>query len=310
VEKAGLTKVDQTAIPTEIGSLASESASVSVTIPTKNSASSLSRCLTSIADQDVATEIIVADDCSTDGTREIAQSFGAAILTGPLPLLEARYQAFCNSTRDAILLLDSDQFLQRDALRRCLAMLERYDAVVLEETSFQPQTWISRLFEADRRSVHRSASIHLDPSRGSLLPRLFRRPILAAAFDLIPLPVRRLAVAQDHAIIAQCVGRITESIGIAPHAVQHEEMASLREMWIKYFRWGAGLADLFRLEPQYRQLTRSELTTRLHRGEGSWRDYQRSLVLLGLKSIPYGVGFFYGHLSGRRIHPAQRGPIS
>jgi cellulose synthase/poly-beta-1,6-N-acetylglucosamine synthase-like glycosyltransferase len=287
----------------ELDSEFSRAPSISVTIPTKNSAASLPRCLACVAEQSVSTEIIVADDCSTDGTQEIAQSVGAKVLTGPLPLLEARYQAFRSSTSDAVLLLDSDQFLQHQALPRCLSMLADYDALVLEETSFQPKTWVSRLFEADRRAVHRSASIHLHPDRGSLLPRLFRRPILAQAFDLIPVSIRQVAVAQDHAIIAQCVGKITQSIGITSNAVQHEEMATLREMWSKYFRWGIGLARLFRLEPRYQELTRSEVAARLHRGEASWRDYQRSLALMALKSIPYGLGFFYGRVARPRAQP-------
>lgn len=287
-------------LPRESRAEASGPASISVTIPTKNSASSLPSCLASVEEQGVPTEIIVADDCSTDGTQQIARSFGAKVLDGPLPLLEARYQAFRTSTSGAILLLDSDQFLEPQALSQCLSMLERYDALVLEETSFEPQTWVSRLFAADRRVVHRSAKIHVHPDKGSLLPRLFRRPILSEAFDLIPISVRRVAVAQDHAIIAQCVGEITDSIGIAPSALQHEEMATLREMWTKYFRWGIGLAELFRLEPRYRELTRSELATRLHRGGASWGDYQRSLVLIGLKSIPYSLGYYYGQLSRAR----------
>jgi hypothetical protein len=118
-------------------------------------------------------------------------------------------------------------------------------------------------------------------------------------------PVRRVAIAQDHAIIAHCVGKITDSVGFAPNAVQHEEMASLHIMWAKYFRWGVGLAALFRLEPRYRNLTQSALAARFHRGEASWQDYRRSLVLVGLKSIPYTMGFFYGRLAGSRNHTQQ-----
>src|SRR5439155_10529612 len=82
---------------------------LSVTIPTKNSAGTLGLCLEALSSQTIPVELLIADDCSTDGTQAIARAFGAQVLPGPLPLLEARYQAFCHSTADVVLFLDSDQ---------------------------------------------------------------------------------------------------------------------------------------------------------------------------------------------------------
>jgi glycosyltransferase involved in cell wall biosynthesis len=273
---------------------------ISINIPTKNSSGTLERCLRSVLSQQLPLEIIVADDCSVDGTQQIARSLGARVLEGPLPLLEARYQAFLASTADCILMLDGDQFLEPTTLERCINELAAYDALVLEERSARPTTWLAKLFDADRRLLMDLQKHHLDPLKGSLLPRAFRQGVLDQAFRLIPSPVRQIAVAQDHAIIYEAVGRFTTSVGLIPDAITHEEMDSLADFWRKYFRWGAGLVTLFSLDARYRQLTTASLRGRLYRGDAPVKDYAMSLMLLGLKLPPYALGYAYGSLSRRR----------
>ena len=238
-------------------------------------------------------ELIVADDCSTDGTTRIAASFGARILTGPLPLLDARVQAARASSTGSVVLLDSDQILRPGVLHRSVAMLETFDALVLAETSCPPSTWMSALFAADKRLVHHLSGHHLSPS-GGLLPRVFKREVLLHALNALPDPVRRVAVAQDHAIIWSEVAKITTSVGIVPNAVLHEEMTTLAELWRKYFRWGAGLPSLFETAPEYRQMTHRAVRARLHRGDAPTGDFLRSMALLAIKTLPYGLGFAYG----------------
>jgi glycosyltransferase involved in cell wall biosynthesis len=275
-------------------------ARISVTVPTKNSARTLERCLQSIQAQDAPAELIIADDCSTDATLAIAASFNARILSGPLPLLDARIQAANHASTDAVLFLDSDQILRDGTLRRCTSMLETFDVLVLEESSARPTTWVSKLFAADRRLLHRLSDHHLRPDSGSLLPRVFKRQILLPALDSIPEVVRRIAIAQDHAIIWNTVAKTTSSVGIVPDAVLHEEMATVSELWRKYFRWGAGLPQLFNAAPEYRDLTHRSVRARLHRGDAPLADYLQSMTLLALKTVPYGLGFAYGSAVHRR----------
>jgi glycosyltransferase involved in cell wall biosynthesis len=276
--------------------VASGAPQISVNIPTRNSGSTLDRCLEAVAAQEVEAEIVVADDSSTDGTREIAGAHGARILTGPLPLLEARYQAARESSADIVVLLDADQFLRPGALRESLRLLETHDALALEEASENPTTWVSRLFEADRRLLHALAEHHLDPARGTLLPRVFRRSTLLRAFDRIPEPVRHVAVAQDHAILYDAAAPYISSVAIVPDAVTHQEMERFRDLWRKYYRWGSGLVELFRVCPHCRELTTSNVRGRFHRGDASRSDYARSLTLLGLKAVPYSLGYLRGRL--------------
>lgn len=275
---------------------------ISINIPTRNSGLTLNRCLDAVAEQAVDTEVIVADDSSTDDTREIAASHGATILEGPLPLLEARYQAARQSRADAVVLLDADQFLQPNALRTSLRLLETHDALALEERSANPTTWLSRLFEADRRLLHSLSDHHLDSAKGTLLPRVFRRSMLLDAFDRIPARVRQVAVAQDHAILYDAASRNITSVAVVPDAVTHQEMEHLSDLWRKYYRWGSGLVELFAVCPHCRALTKSNVRGRLHRGEGSSADYARSLSLLGLKALPYSLGYLRAQVRASRRH--------
>lgn len=267
---------------------------ISVTVPTKNSERTLERCLQSIRDQEVPTEIIVADDCSTDTSEAIAAAFGARILTGPLPLLEARIQAARAASTGIVVLLDSDQILRRGVLERCLEMLDSNDALVLEEESAPPSTWISALLAADKRLLHHLSDHHLTPGSGSLLPRVFKSSVLMRAFELIPQQVHAIAVAQDHAIIWDAVANVTTSVGMVSNAVLHEEVTTLGDMFRKYFRWGAGLPRLFDAAPQYRRLTTRGVRGRLHRGDAPLTDYVRSMTLLAMKAVPYSSGYLYG----------------
>ena len=274
---------------------------VSVTIPTKNSVSTLGACIKSVVEQPIPAEVIVADDHSMDGTQEIARSLGARILNGPLPLLEARYQAMKAARGDVILLLDSDQTMEAGSLERCLEMLETYDVLVLEERSGGGSSWVGRLYEADRRYLHAQSVHHLDPTRGSLLPRVFKKSILEAAFAQIPENVRMAGVAQDHAIIYAEVAKISDSIGLVPHAVNHKEMERLGQLWHKYWKWGAGLVDLFEAEPAYRKLSNEKIKGRLHAGKGSTVDFLKSLTLMVLKAVPYSMGYLVAIIRRRRV---------
>jgi glycosyltransferase involved in cell wall biosynthesis len=276
---------------------------ISVTVPTRNSERTLERCLQSVRDQDVPAEIIVADDCSTDGSLAIADAFGVRILTGPLPLLEARIRAAEAASTGVVVLLDSDQILRRGVLERSLEMLDSNDALVLEEESAPSPSWISGLLAADKRLLHHLSDHHLAPGSGSLLPRVFKTWVLTRAFELIPAHVHSMVVvAQDHAIIWDAAGKVTTSVGMVPNAVLHEEVTTFGDLFLKYFRWGADLPLLFDAAPQYRELTTRGVRGRLHRGDAPVADYVRSMTLLAMKTVPYSSGYLYG----RFVRPRAR----
>lgn len=89
---------------------------ISVLIPTKNESRNLGRCLDAL--QGWAEEIVIVDSSSTDGTAELARSYGATVLTfrygGGWP--KKRQWALDTHPwrHEWVLLLDADEILNDD----------------------------------------------------------------------------------------------------------------------------------------------------------------------------------------------------
>ncbi len=122
---------------------------ISVVIPVWNGAAYLAETLDSVKRQGVATEIVVADDGSTDNSREIAAKKGCRVL----PLEHRGISRACNAgiARAAgryIMLLDQDDVLCDACLATLLDALE-------EEASLGAVTGMARDFispELDERA--------------------------------------------------------------------------------------------------------------------------------------------------------------
>src|SRR4051794_25445357 len=84
---------------------------VSFVIPVRNDAGNLARCLKAIQGQSGATaiEVIVADNGSTDASRDVARSFGAIVLHLPdVPVSTLRNEGIRLSRGTLIGLIDAD----------------------------------------------------------------------------------------------------------------------------------------------------------------------------------------------------------
>lgn len=107
---------------------------ISVVIPTYNVEPYIVQAVESaLAQTRVAHEIIVADDCSTDGTREVVRGL-------PVRLIElernsgsaaARNRAIDAATGDVIAMLDGDDYWKPHHLETLAALLERHPEAVL-----------------------------------------------------------------------------------------------------------------------------------------------------------------------------------
>lgn len=110
-------------------------ASVSLCMIVRNEQLTLGRCLTSVAG--LVDEIIVVDTGSSDGTRQIAQGFGAHVYDYAWAddFAAARNFSFSKASRDFILWLDADDVLlekDRDSFRTLRAELDpRVDVVMM-----------------------------------------------------------------------------------------------------------------------------------------------------------------------------------
>jgi 4,4'-diaponeurosporenoate glycosyltransferase len=123
--------------------------SISVVIPARNEAKTLPLLLSDLTAQIVQPcEIIVVNDNSEDETAQIAQSFGARVITlsekpdGWVGKCWACQQGAETATGDSLLFLDADVRLSPDALGRIAAAHAQHGAV-----SIQPYHATSRIIE-------------------------------------------------------------------------------------------------------------------------------------------------------------------
>ncbi len=118
---------------------------VSVIIPARNEEASLGACLESLAaQQEIACEIIVVDDASTDRTRAIAQSFAGVrvVEPGPLPAgWSGKSNAAAAGARGArgswLLFTDADTVHRPGSLRRALDEAAAHGADLLSYSPAQ-----------------------------------------------------------------------------------------------------------------------------------------------------------------------------
>jgi glycosyltransferase involved in cell wall biosynthesis len=219
---------------------------VTVTIPTRNSEDVIGGCLASVKAQGYANiETIVIDSFSIDRTREVAASHSTNVIEYDGRLLGARREGLIRSHGEYVLLLDSDQILETTAIERAVPLMADYDMLVLEELSYQPTSWLQKLFSADRKLIHGHIDERsLDPFDGTLLPRFFRRQLLLKAFEVIPQELIPVVVHGDHAILYLEARKITSKVGILPNAVYHREPSSIVTIWKRNFRYGRSLREL------------------------------------------------------------------
>jgi glycosyltransferase involved in cell wall biosynthesis len=115
---------------------------VSVIVPTKNAARTLTNCLESlVAQHHVIKEMIVVDNYSGDGTPQIAERYGALLVRhGP----ERAFQKNAGvraATGDYIVFIDADMELSAGVIAACLGVAGRGVAVIIPEESFGANFW-------------------------------------------------------------------------------------------------------------------------------------------------------------------------
>jgi glycosyltransferase involved in cell wall biosynthesis len=263
--------------------------SVSIVIPTKNSAHTIEKCLRSVREQSYQnSEVIVVDTESTDDTLNIAARMGCRVISTDWKLLGARYRGFKAANGHYVLMLDSDQILESKAIERATSLAEKYDMLHLEEMSYESKTVMEKMYQADRRLIHKEFEVQKDPLCGTLLARFYRRDILERAFKRIPEVLFPFVIAHDHAIIYYEACKISTNVGALPSALWHVEPKSLIEVWQKNFRYGKSTRKLLE-EGTYRYLVRNKTRLRKVRHRIS-TDEILSIFLLLAKAPPYFIG--------------------
>lgn len=265
---------------------------VSIIIPTLNSGSTLELCLRSILNQaEQNIEIIVVDGYSNDSTVNIAKRYNVKVYF-ERSLLGARVLGLKYSYGNYTLMLDSDQILESTCIDRALKMMAHgFDALILEEFSFHPKTFVQKLYSVDRQLVHKSFDSH--PVHGVLLPRFYKRDVLEKAVRNIPQSVLNKAIAYDHAVISYETSKITDRIGLLTNALYHLEDATMRELFEKFYRYGQSARWLSTTE--YARLLARKMIPRkgvLNPLNLHWSI--PSMILYFLKAVPFFLGYVTG----------------
>lgn len=270
---------------------------VTVSIPTHNSEKTLALCLEAVSKQTYTNlEVNVVDGNSKDKTIAIAKEKGVkdiVICSGAL--LGARLEGLKMARGKYVLLLDSDQVLNKDAIERAIEKIEQgFDMLIFEETSCQDKTFIEKLFRLDRKLIHKSKN--LGPASGALLPRFFRRDLLEKAFSQIPEGILQKVGGEDHMIIYYEAWQLSKKISILPGAVCHIEPKSLRQVIRSSYRWGYSRQEAD--SGRYKKLLSREgrrVKMSLTAG-GTIKEKLASLTLLVLRGIPGELGFYKAKL--------------
>ena len=126
---------------------------VSVIVPTYNSAKTLDICLRSVKEQTYPNiEIIVADNNSTDNTREIAEKYGKVFIKGPERSAQRNFGAR-QSNGEYLVFLDSDIELTPKVIEECMKRVdEGSDAVIFREITVGESFW-AKCRELESRCV-------------------------------------------------------------------------------------------------------------------------------------------------------------
>lgn len=266
---------------------------ISVVIPTKNSDTTIELCINSICEQTYSNiEIIIVDSNSADKTVKIAEKMGCKVLFTDWRVLGARYEGLKASSGDYILMLDSDQTLEKSSVERSIIFFEKYDMLCLEEMTFMAKTFVEKLFEADRKILHHESEIQLNPIYGTLLARFYKRDLLEKAFSSIPETLFPFAVSNDHAIIYYEAWKLSNKVAIVPNAVWHKEPMTVMELWKKNFRYGKSTKELLE-RGYYKNFVKKKAFRFRETKSKISKDKFLSSILLLLKAPAYLIGLYF-----------------
>jgi glycosyltransferase involved in cell wall biosynthesis len=264
---------------------------VSVNIPTFNSEKSLKKCLDAVKNQTYKKiELLVIDSYSKDKTLDIAREYGCRIIKCSQFLLGARYLGAKASKGEFVLMLDSDQILDKTAIERAVGMMKEVDCLWLEERTYNKNKFLPWLFDADRLLVQKYSKKYTNPLGGVILPRFYRKDLLIKAMNNIPKNVIEFVISQDHAITYYEFSKLTKRIGKLDDAVYHIEPENLIQLFKKNYRYGKNNKALVRAG-LYTEIIKSKNRPRgIH--VGSLGLSIRSFFLRAMRAVPFLLGYY------------------
>ena len=269
-----------------------------ISIPTLNSSATLGLAIDSVKAQTYYTfSLNVVDSYSTDDTATIAKAKDVAVVLYRGKLLGARYEGFIHEDCDYVVFMDSDQVLAPDFLSKLDAQLQASptDMVIVEEHSYHRDTLVQRMYDLDRTIVQTEYGYNVSPEHGVLLPRVFSKQLLTAAFAKIDPKLYPEVVAHDHAIIYHEANKISPSVSfLSGRVIFHQEPRSLRETFWHFVGYGRNTKK-FKSMGLYVDLIDSKM-------HGRNVGYAHKLIGKKLLTAPLlfakAAGYYYGYYFG------------
>ena len=201
---------------------------VSIIIPTKNSSTTLPKCLDSIATQTYKNiEIIIVDNNSEDATIDIGKRYTNKIFTlGPERSVQVNYGVSIASGK-YIYRVDSDFVLESDLIREAVSVAERnnYAAILIHNTSDPNVSFWAKVRKFER-DMYASDNF-------KVAVRFIRKDIFLSVGGLDPY----LVAGEDYDLH----NRIARSYNIGkivPKEVHIGEYRSIKEIAKKHYYYG------------------------------------------------------------------------
>lgn len=242
-------------------------------------------------------QVTITNSSKNPSISDYAHRYGYAEVKRQSHLLEARFLAHTISRADWSLLLDETRLLRPCALSRLDSVST--DMAVITEAEIGHGLLVN-LAELDRKVGVNARTESVNPAKANVLPRLFRAPLLTAAFDAIrhkiPPAIFSRVIYGDHHIITWEAMMRSRSVSIIHDVlIDHLGDQELRDLIKKYYRYGRSAAILDRTV--YAPL----MALGSHsRSPENFQNAVASSVLFLLRGVPYGTGLFWGRFHEHR----------
>ena len=172
---------------------------ISIIIPNYNGGRTIKECLESVlAFKDDSTEVIVVDDCSDDGSRDIIRTYPCRLiaLEKRSGAAAARNAGAAAGKGDVLFFIDADCLLQEDTLRVLRKNLDRYPSGTVVGGTYTPMPGDAGFF-----SQFQSVFINYSETKNSERPDYIASHAMAIDVDTFRkaggFPERFLTVIED-----------------------------------------------------------------------------------------------------------------
>ena len=155
---------------------------VSVIIPTKNEGELLESCLKSVYAQSLKPmEVLIVDGGSSDNTLNIAESFGAKIITEQAfsSPANARNLGVENSTGSILLIMDADVILQEDCVENAVEVFRDQKVIAILPSELEKDdSYIETIQRKWNEGSRSEMSIGVSGAKTSGLVAFYRKEVL------------------------------------------------------------------------------------------------------------------------------------